>query len=292
MEEVVAVTYWFEPAPEPPVQSATLRLTGRRLGVHGTPGERDRFTREVRVEDVPAGGGPVSVTAAVDQVNPGVWDVSARMVRLDGPTGSLPVRLVHPAAWSWRRRRLLTGDRRPVRTRPAGRTRPPGILAGGRRVLMTAGFVVGLAVTAALLAGLRGLSGQPVGAFLDATAPGLLYGVAVGRLGCFLGGCCAGRPTGSRFGVWASDRRVGVRRYPAQLLESLLALVAASLALAALVLAGPYHGVIFAAALGLHATGRRAALALRADRRPSRLAGSAVAGLAVGLAGIYVCALV
>ncbi len=283
----MAVTYWFEPAPEPPVQSATLRLTGRRLGVHGAPGERDRFIREVRVEDVPAGGGPVSVTATVDQVNPGVWHVGARMVRLDGPSGPLPVRLVHPAAWSWRRRRLLTGDRRPVRTRPPGQVRPPGVVPRGRRVLLSAGFAAGLALTAALLPGLRG---EPAGAYLDAAAPGLLYGVAAGRLGCLLGGCCAGRPTGSRFGVWASDRTVGVRRYPAQLLESLLALVAASLALAVLVVAGPYHGVIFAAALGLYTTGRQAALALRADRRPARLAGSAVAGLAVGLAGIYACA--
>lgn len=63
----------------------------------------------------------------------------------------------------------------------------------------------------------------PIGVLLDTTAPGLFVGVAVGRLGCFFTGCCAGRPTASRFGVWCSDRRVGARRIPTQLLESLAA---------------------------------------------------------------------
>ena len=60
----------------------------------------------------------------------------------------------------------------------------------------------------------------PVGAFLDATAPGLFFAVAIGRLGCFFTGCCAGRPTGNRLGIWSSDRRIGARRIPAQLLEA------------------------------------------------------------------------
>jgi len=59
----------------------------------------------------------------------------------------------------------------------------------------------------------------PVGAVLDATAPGLFFAVAIGRIGCFLTGCCAGRCTSSRRGVWSSDRRIGARRIPAQLLD-------------------------------------------------------------------------
>ncbi len=34
------------------------------------------------------------------------------------------------------------------------------------------------------------------------------------RLGCFFTGCCAGRPTLSRFGIRSSDRRVVARRIP------------------------------------------------------------------------------
>jgi len=64
-----------------------------------------------------------------------------------------------------------------------------------------------------------------VGAFYDATAPGLFLGLAIGRIGCFFAGCCAGRPTASRWGVWASDGRLGTRRVPTQLLESITCLV-------------------------------------------------------------------
>jgi phosphatidylglycerol:prolipoprotein diacylglycerol transferase len=84
------------------------------------------------------------------------------------------------------------------------------------------GFIAGAA--AVLLAGLLVLH-LPVGKFVDATVPGLLVGMAIGRPGCFLTGCCAGRPTASRWGIWASDRRVGARRIPVQLWEALLALI-------------------------------------------------------------------
>src|SRR6516164_10979336 len=63
----------------------------------------------------------------------------------------------------------------------------------------------------------------PAGVFLDATAPGLLVAMAVGRVGCFFAGCCGGPPTASSFGVWSSDQRVGARRIPTQLLELVLA---------------------------------------------------------------------
>jgi phosphatidylglycerol:prolipoprotein diacylglycerol transferase len=79
------------------------------------------------------------------------------------------------------------------------------------------GFLVGTAVVS--LMGLLVLHMQ-IGGFYDATAPGLFFGLAIGRFGCFFGGCCAGRPTGSRWGVWSSDGRLGIRRIPTQLLES------------------------------------------------------------------------
>jgi phosphatidylglycerol:prolipoprotein diacylglycerol transferase len=73
------------------------------------------------------------------------------------------------------------------------------------------GMVAGIAISApALLLLLR----IPVGGFLDATAPALMIGLGVGRLGCFLTGCCAGRATASRWGIWSSNRRVGARRVP------------------------------------------------------------------------------
>jgi len=92
------------------------------------------------------------------------------------------------------------------------------------------GFIV--AAVAVLVAGLA-LAGIPIRTFLDISAPGLFFAMAIGRQGCFLHGCCVGRPTASRWGIWASDGRVGARRAPTQQLESLGSLV---IGLAALLL--------------------------------------------------------
>ncbi len=111
--------------------------------------------------------------------------------------------------------------------------------------------------------------GVPLGGLLDATAPGLLFGTAIGRVGCFLGGCCAGRPTSSPFGLWSSDRRLGVRRIPTQLVESVISL---TIGLAALlvVVSGPTTvppGGVFAAAMAAFVLGRQLVFPLRAMPR-------------------------
>lgn len=93
----------------------------------------------------------------------------------------------------------------------------------------------------------------PVGRMLDATAPGLLFGMSIGRLGCFFGGCCAGIPTASRWGVWSSDRELGVRRIPVQLIESASAGSVAVVALVAALLTSPATGgVIFVGAMAVN----------------------------------------
>lgn len=110
--------------------------------------------------------------------------------------------------------------------------------------------------------------GLPVAAFLDAVTPGLFAAVAVGRIGCFLAGCCAGRVTGSRFGVWSSDRKVMARRIPTQFLESAAGLVIA--VVAALVILGHVarsDGALFLASLAVYFLVRQGLLRLRAERR-------------------------
>lgn len=81
-------------------------------------------------------------------------------------------------------------------------------------------------VAALLLALMIGgpVIGVPIGTFLDLSTPPLFLGMAIGRLGCLMAGCCGGRPTCSRFGIWCSDQRIGVKRIPTQLLESALSL--------------------------------------------------------------------
>ena len=131
------------------------------------------------------------------------------------------------------------------------------------------GFILGTAVAAA--AGLA-LLHLPIGKFLDGTTPGLFFGMVVGRPGCFLTGCCAGRPTVSRWGIWSSDGRIGVRRVPTQLLESLLSLGIGSAALFLDLLVRPaLPGAIFVAGVAAYALGRQFLLPLRVEPRRSSL---------------------
>jgi phosphatidylglycerol:prolipoprotein diacylglycerol transferase len=126
------------------------------------------------------------------------------------------------------------------------------------------GFIAGAAAVAAV-APLAGL-GVPAGAYLGTAAPGLLIGMAIGRPGCFWAGCCAGRPTASRWGIWSSDRRLGCRRVPAQLLEALLSLLIGLAALAAVPLHGAARsGPVAVGALAAYTLGRQFILGLRSN---------------------------
>lgn len=147
------------------------------------------------------------------------------------------------------------------------------VVHGGRRYdgWCIQGFIAGavLVGTGALL-----LLRLPVGVVLDATAPGLFLGVAVGRPGCFLAGCCSGRPTTSRWGLWSSDQRIGARRIPTQLLESLLGLVIGGTALLLVVDAMPVvAGSISVGALAAYTLGRQFILSLRSEPRLHRALG-------------------
>ncbi len=135
-------------------------------------------------------------------------------------------------------------------------------LAGGWSV---DGFLAGApAVAVSALVALA----LPIGPYLDAVAPGLFFAVAIGRVGCFFTGCCAGRCTSSRFGIWSSDRRIGARRIPTQLLESMSGLligIAATVIVLHSVL--PVPGLAFLAAIAVYFVVRQFLLRLRAERR-------------------------
>ena len=108
--EVVAATYWFTPATKPDRQLVTIRFTGRGLDVAGRAGPRDQFVHDQRIADVLAGSGPVAVTAKIRDVNPGEWEVRAKMLTAGARAGSGRSRKpgpssapqpVFPGAWSW-----------------------------------------------------------------------------------------------------------------------------------------------------------------------------------------------
>jgi phosphatidylglycerol---prolipoprotein diacylglyceryl transferase len=148
-----------------------------------------------------------------------------------------------------------------------------------RRGMCLQGFVLTSMLTVLVGAAIAYL---PVGRVADVTAAGLMLGTAVGRIGCFLGGCCTGRPTDSRFGVWSSDRRLGVRRVPTQLLESAAA-AALGVTAALVLIGGPPGGggVVAVTVLAVYAIGRQVLLSLRALPRRTTWGRLAVVVLAV-----------
>jgi phosphatidylglycerol:prolipoprotein diacylglycerol transferase len=146
------------------------------------------------------------------------------------------------------------------------------------RGLAVQGFIAGAALAA--VPGLL-LTGIPAGAFAGAAAPALFLAMAIGRQGCFLAGCCAGRPTASRWGLWSSDGRIGARRIPAQQLEALACLLIGGAALAAFLRAGQPAGVtILAGALASWTLARQWLLATRAEPRRWNLAAPVTAAVA------------
>src|SRR6266702_5607824 len=62
-QEILAVTYWFDPAPHAEPSPVTVRFSGHRVGVKkGWLRARDRFVQDETIEKVIPGSSPISVT--------------------------------------------------------------------------------------------------------------------------------------------------------------------------------------------------------------------------------------
>jgi phosphatidylglycerol---prolipoprotein diacylglyceryl transferase len=124
--------------------------------------------------------------------------------------------------------------------------------------------------------------GLPFGGFWDVATFTILVSMFMGRGGCFLHGCCSGRPTLSRWG-WNLPNHEGVwcRRIPMQVLEVILVLTVltgATLLWTRL----PFQGAIFLYAIVAYGLGRLALESLRAEQ--DRLRGISVhKAISVGL---------
>lgn len=323
--EALVVTHYFD---SNDLQgSATVRLTGRRIGAQGHQDLRDTFTQEDRVDGTVARGGPASVTSWVYGLTPGEWEVSAEVVRPADHRAS--ARPILPARWSWRRWSLSTSAPTRVKTRfalLAPLAGIPAVIPGIWPVLGAVAVLLAIVIQrmllphenvavevplivplAALAAGLLGAKvwyavlhpgpwrkailggwavdgflvvapivaitillalGLPVAKFLDAVTPGLFVAVAIGRIGCFFAGCCAGRITDSRWGIWSSDRKIGARRVPAQILESLAGVAIAAVTTVLILGHAPrIDSTIFIGAFAVYLVVRQALLRVRAERR-------------------------
>ena len=262
-QEILVVTYWFDPSSNAGSTPVTVRFSGRRSDVKGRKQSKDTFSQDETIEQVVPGSGPLSITAKVRGINSGKWVVTAHIVGSDhaargtkGHEDGIPAAPSHyPIINIWRRWAPSVESAETVNTclLPLGHV--PGILPGiwgamvglgtviafilqallisrdhvavGPWWVVTAGaiavgilgakvwyiiqyrhqhkmngwciqgFITGASLTAALLlAALR----IPAGIFLDVTAPGLLFAMAVGRIGCFFAGCCGGPLTASQIG--------------------------------------------------------------------------------------------
>jgi phosphatidylglycerol:prolipoprotein diacylglycerol transferase len=126
---------------------------------------------------------------------------------------------------------------------------------------------------------------------VDVAIPALPAAHAIGRLGCFLGGCCYGRPFGGAWAVVYTDvlapaAHPPIPRHPAPLYESLgLIALAFALALVPLRRVGAGHrGLAYLAAYGALRVGNEA---FRGDAVRGAYLGGAVS--TSQLVGAVVC---
>jgi phosphatidylglycerol:prolipoprotein diacylglycerol transferase len=153
-QPILAVTYWFDPAPHPEPYPVTVRFSGRRADVKGRLHPGDRFVQDETIEEVIPGSGPVSLTARVRGINAGSWAVTAHMLGFAPPalgprshTPAAPAAVpLHPAARFWRRWAPSAESAEQVRTCPTPFARAPGILPGIWGAMVTLGMVVALAL--------------------------------------------------------------------------------------------------------------------------------------------------
>lgn len=138
------------------------------------------------------------------------------------------------------------------------------------------GLVLGVCASIPVLP----LAGLPFWGFWDATSVTMLVGAVITRIGCLMNGCCAGRPTNGRLGLWLPDHRgQWRRRIPTPLLDAgwaLLLLVAVLIAAGGperrSVVAPVFPGGRFLAAVGAYAAGRIVLQTTRQSFREERFA--------------------
>ncbi len=318
----VAVTYRFRAPEHGGTYDLSVRFRGRRLDVVGPVTPVDQFESVERVTALPADGEEVALTARVTDVNPGRWRVVVTPECTPGEN-RFPRKVIDTQSrfsllaqgpgvrvWAWPT--LIAAGvivALVVQAVLAYRVGiDPLILVLLSSIGAALGFVGGklwylvlkgkpltdfvqsgacvqgfLLVSLTVLAGGAALLGMPARAVLDISTPGVFFAIAIGRPGCFFTGCCAGRPTASRWGVVSSDRRLALRRVPVQLLEATIGLSLGVLSLLTVVLVPvPVPGAVFLAAVAVYTMARQLLFPLRVESRTSRgrtvtAAGSALA---------------
>jgi phosphatidylglycerol---prolipoprotein diacylglyceryl transferase len=110
----------------------------------------------------------------------------------------------------------------------------------------------------------------------DMWAPAMAVGQAIGRIGCFMAGCCYGKPTGSRWGVVFTDPHslapLNIPLHPTQLYSSVSNFII-FFVLLLLHRKKKFDGQVFLWLLVLHSTARLFVERFRGDDRGMVLEG-------------------
>jgi len=114
------------------------------------------------------------------------------------------------------------------RNRAGGWWRALSLYDSGALGAYWGGFLVCLGVSAVLVRSWQ----LPWSRIADVSAPGLALGNVIGRIGCFAGGCCWGKPTTSWIGVRFTERAhqltgvpIDTALVPTQLIEASINLI-------------------------------------------------------------------
>ncbi len=319
----VGISYWFDTRPEGPAYDVPVRLVGRLVDPAGLDDPRgaEAFDLVHTIRDIPAGVGRLCATIRITDTAPGRWDVTAyppdgEPVRVEATSGFGPVigeiapgaslgawaALVGAGAAAGLGLFAVLAGLAQLAVLPLMAIALVACIVGlvGAKVyylvqspgspswaspggMCIQGFVIGALAT---LAAGAWLVGVPLLVVFDIAAPAILLGMAIGRLGCWKGGCCAGRLTAGRFAVWCSDRRIGGRRIPTQLMESALALLLSVVTTVLVIGSQASDGVAAVLGLSAYILVRQYLLRLRSVPRTSILRPMitmAVSGIAVAV---------
>src|SRR6266568_7571441 len=209
-QEILAVTYWFEPAPNPGPYPVTVRFSGRRVDVKGRLSSGDRFVQDETIEEVVPGSGPISLTARIRGINAGSWAVTAHMLGSAHPARGPREQANEtftagpgvPAARLWRKWVPSAGSVEPVSTCLTPFARVPGILPGIWGAMVTLGMAVALALQALVISG----DHLAVGPWLSVSLVAIVVGIVGAKVWfivlhrrehCINGWCIQGFITGA-----------------------------------------------------------------------------------------------
>jgi phosphatidylglycerol:prolipoprotein diacylglycerol transferase len=184
-----------------------------------------------------------------------IQNVAANARALDSMRVYLASLLLVPVALAGNRLLYVAGNWPAYRKQPSRiwrREDGGGVLYGG------------LAATLIASVPLLRIIGLPFWAFWDIALFCLLPAIALGRIGCLLHGCCAGRETRSSLSLWLPDENgIWARRVPTQIIEAALALLL--LAIICFLPAPRTKGLLFLASLATYAAARTWTQLLRAN---------------------------